>query len=86
MRNDNIENNEITEITENLEKIERRDESDLMVLIKDQRGATAAEYAMLLMAVCAGVAVAMKGLGTTISNATNTAGSAITSPGGQAAK
>ena len=48
-------------------------------LLKDQSGASAAEYALILAIVGSALAVAAIGLGNTISNALNSAGSRIQS-------
>lgn len=47
----------------------------------DESGATAAEYALILAIVGAGIAAAALALGTTISTAMNTAGACITASG-----
>ena len=46
-------------------------------LLKDQSGASAAEYALILAIVGSALAVAAIGLGNTISNALNNAGARI---------
>lgn len=46
-------------------------------MLKDQSGASAAEYALILAIVGAGIAFAAKNLGTAISSAINTAQSNI---------
>ena len=50
-------------------------------LIKDDSGAAAAEYALILAIVGAAIAVASVALGTTISAAMNTAGTCISTKG-----
>ena len=47
-------------------------------MLRDEAGASAAEYALILAIVGSALAVAAIGLGGTISNAMNTAGSRIT--------
>lgn len=54
----------------------------LMNLWNDESGASAAEYALILAIVGAGIAVASFTLGGTISNAMNKAGNCITSNNG----
>ena len=49
----------------------------LSSFIRDESGAAAAEYALILAIVGAGIAVAAKNLGTAISSAINTAQSNI---------
>jgi pilus assembly protein Flp/PilA len=46
-------------------------------MLKDQSGASAAEYALILAIVGSALAIAAIGLGNTISTAMNTAGSRI---------
>ena len=48
---------------------------------RDETGAAAAEYALILAIVGAGIAVASLGLGTSISTAMSDAGTCITSQG-----
>lgn len=50
-------------------------------MLKDQSGASAAEYALILAIVGAGIAVAAWNLGTSISTAMSDAGSCIKSGG-----
>ena len=54
-------------------------------MLKDESGASAAEYALILAIVGAGIAVASYTLGTSISTAMNDAGTCITSAGAGAA-
>ena len=54
-------------------------------LIKDESGASAAEYALILAIIGAGIAVAAYNLGTAISTAMSKSGSCITSTGGTTA-
>lgn len=54
-------------------------------MLKDESGASAAEYALILAIVGAGIAVASWQLGVTISGAMNDAGACITSGGGNQA-
>lgn len=49
--------------------------------LKNETGAAAAEYALILAIVGAGIAVASVALGTSISTAMNNAGTCITSGG-----
>ncbi|MGA0604108.1 Flp family type IVb pilin [Caulobacter sp. KR2-114] len=49
--------------------------------LKEENGASAAEYALILAIVGAGIAAAALALGTSISTALNTAGTCITSKG-----
>jgi pilus assembly protein Flp/PilA len=49
----------------------------ILNFIRDESGAAAAEYALILAIVGAGIAVAAKNLGTAISSAINTAQSNI---------
>ena len=51
----------------------------LINLMKDDSGASAAEYALILAIVGAGIAIAAGALGTAISTAVNNAASAISS-------
>jgi len=51
-------------------------------LLSDDSGAAAAEYALILAIVGSALAVAAYGLGNTISNAMNTAGSRVANCGG----
>ena len=51
-------------------------------LLKDQSGASAAEYALILAIVGAALAVAAFALGQTIANAINRADACISSAGG----
>lgn len=50
-------------------------------MLKDQSGASAAEYALILAIVGAGIALAAIALGTTISGAMANAGACISSQG-----
>ena len=50
-------------------------------LLKDESGAAAAEYALILAIVGTGIAVAAIALGASISTAMNSAGTCITSKG-----
>jgi len=50
-------------------------------MLKDQSGASAAEYALILAIVGTGIALAAIALGSTISTAMNTAGTCISSQG-----
>lgn len=52
----------------------------LTTMWTDESGATAAEYALILAIVGAGIAVAALALGTTISTAMNNAGDCISDP------
>jgi pilus assembly protein Flp/PilA len=54
-------------------------------MLKDESGASAAEYALILAIVGTGIAAAAFLLGTTISNAMNTASTCISSSGGTSA-
>ena len=54
-------------------------------LLKDQSGASAAEYALILAIIGAGIAVAAYNLGTAISSSMSKAGSCINSGGGSSA-
>ena len=54
-------------------------------LLKDQSGASAAEYALILAIIGAGIAVAAYNLGTAISTAMSKSGSCINSSGGSSA-
>jgi pilus assembly protein Flp/PilA len=49
-------------------------------MLKDDSGASAAEYALILAIVGAGIAVAALALGTSISGAMNSAGDCIENP------
>jgi len=49
-------------------------------MIRDEAGASAAEYALILAIVGTGIAVAAIGLGTSISNAMDDAGDCIENP------
>jgi len=49
-------------------------------MLRDDSGASAAEYALILAIVGAGIAAAAVGLGTSISNAMDTAGDCIETP------
>ncbi len=49
-------------------------------MIKDESGAAAAEYALILAIVGTGIAVAAIALGTSISTAMNSAGACIAAP------
>jgi pilus assembly protein Flp/PilA len=49
-------------------------------MLKDDSGASAAEYALILAIVGAGIAVAALALGTSISGAMNDAGDCIENP------
>lgn len=50
-------------------------------MLRDESGASAAEYALILAIVGAGIAVAALGLGTSISTAMDNAGACIDDPG-----
>jgi len=50
-------------------------------LWKDESGASAAEYALILAIVGTGIAAAAIGLGDAISNAMDTAANKVTNPG-----
>jgi len=52
-------------------------------MLRDDSGASAAEYALILAIVGAGIAAAAIGLGGTISDSMNTAGTCISSQGGE---
>ena len=54
-------------------------------MLKDESGASAAEYALILAIVGAGIAVAAWNLGDSISDAMSDAGSCIKSGGGNTA-
>ncbi|MBT9472726.1 MAG: Flp family type IVb pilin [Pseudomonadota bacterium] len=54
--------------------------SKFVSFLKDESGASAAEYALILAIVGAGIAGAALFLGGTISNAINTAGTTIATP------
>ena len=49
-------------------------------MLKDESGASAAEYALILAIIGTGIALAAIYLGTTIRTAMNSAGSCISSP------
>ena len=49
-------------------------------MLKDESGAAAAEYALILAIVGSGIALAALALGSTISNAMNSAGNCINNP------
>lgn len=53
-------------------------------MLRDESGASAAEYALILAIVGAGIAVAAYNLGTSISTAMSKAGSCISAQGGGA--
>jgi len=55
--------------------------SKFLAFFQDDTGASAAEYALILAIVGAGIAVAALALGGSISTAMNTAGNCITSKG-----
>ena len=50
-------------------------------LLKDEAGASAAEYALILAIVGGAIALAALALGSTISNSLNRASNCITTPG-----
>ena len=52
----------------------------LTKLLRDEAGASAAEYALILAIVGTGIAIAAIALGGTISNSMNKAGNCITTP------
>ena len=52
--------------------------SKILNYLNDENGASAAEYALILAIVGAGIAIAALTLGNTISNAMNAAGNCIT--------
>ena len=54
----------------------------LITFIKEENGASAAEYALILAIVGAGIAVAAFGLGEAISDSMNSASSCITDADG----
>jgi pilus assembly protein Flp/PilA len=54
--------------------------STFIKMIKDESGASAAEYALILAIVGTGIAVAALFLGGTIGNAVNGAGNCINNP------
>jgi pilus assembly protein Flp/PilA len=54
----------------------------LINLLRDDSGASAAEYALILAIVGTGIAVAAIGLGTSISSAMTKAGTCVTTPSG----
>jgi len=49
--------------------------------VKEEEGASAAEYALILAIISLGIVVAMQGLGTAITGAVTTAANTITSSG-----
>ena len=55
--------------------------SNFIKLLKDESGASAAEYALILAIVGAGIAIAAFNLGGAISTAMSKAGSCITAAG-----
>ncbi|MGA0604107.1 Flp family type IVb pilin [Caulobacter sp. KR2-114] len=55
--------------------------SKIISFLNDESGASAAEYALILAIVGAGIATAALALGTSISKAMNTAGTCMTSKG-----
>jgi len=55
--------------------------SKFLTFFQDETGASAAEYALILAIVGAGIAVAALALGKSVSTAMNTAGTCITSKG-----
>jgi len=55
--------------------------SKFLAFFQDETGASAAEYALILAIVGAGIAVASLALGKSISTAMNTAGTCITTSG-----
>jgi pilus assembly protein Flp/PilA len=57
---------------------------NLINMLRDESGASAAEYALILAIVGAGIAVAAYALGGSISGAMNRAGDCIDSSGGSA--
>lgn len=56
--------------------------SKLVTFLKEENGASAAEYALILAIVGAGIAAAALALGTSISTALNAAGTCISTKGG----
>ena len=56
--------------------------SKIITFLSDESGASAAEYALLLAIIGAGIAVAAFSLGGTISNAINKAGACVSSTSG----
>ena len=54
----------------------------LLKLLRDQTGASAAEYALILAIIGAALALAALGLGNSIANSVNTSGGRITNCGG----
>ena len=56
--------------------------SKIKSFLKDENGASAAEYALLLAIIGAGIAVAAFSLGGTISNAINKASNCVSSTSG----
>lgn len=59
---------------------EGHDMKTFINLLRDESGASAAEYALILAIVGTGIAIAAIALGTTISTSMNKAGNCITSP------
>lgn len=55
--------------------------SKILSYLTDENGASAAEYALILAIVGAGIAAAALTLGTTISTSLNTAGTCISTKG-----
>ncbi len=51
--------------------------NDIMKLVKDEKGATAVEYALLLVLVLLVVAVGFKALGTAVNKTANNAAKAV---------
>ena len=51
--------------------------SKIATFLKDESGASAAEYALILGIVCVGIALAVGGLATSIKTAINAASTAI---------
>ena len=56
--------------------------SNIITYLKDENGASAAEYALLLAIIGAGIAVAAFALGRNISNSINKASNCISSTNG----
>ncbi|MEO6359285.1 MAG: Flp family type IVb pilin [Sphingomicrobium sp.] len=56
--------------------------TNFIKMLRDESGASAAEYALILAIIGAGIAVASYTLGTNISTAMNKAGNCITSGNG----
>jgi pilus assembly protein Flp/PilA len=54
--------------------------SKFLAFFQDETGASAAEYALILAIVGAGIAIAALALGNTISNAMNAASNCIAAP------